>query len=185
MHRTVLIITLLCLAHAPALTGCDTIGGINRIAGDDVDTLGTPASTSKIGLDGEQVAGLLGESPTLVKLDDSGIWKNSAGATRTLGINPATGQVFADTSEDVSFERFEFTPQPAPGQASLIIVNLNARQTELTKAKLIGYEAAVEAIKTLSAEQAKAVIDKWKTAGMISEAVADAALKAALPVPIP
>lgn len=172
------LLGLLCLG----MIGC-TNGGKIDLTDVGVSAAQTGASGSKIHTDGEQSAVTQGESPTLIWLDSEGIKKNTAGTTRTFAINPATGEIFADTSSDLSIQSLEYTPKPKDGEPQLKIGGLSSGMTDLTKAKFLSYDAAMKALEAVSDDRREEVIRAWMAAETITKEVGSLMLKSLVPVP--
>jgi hypothetical protein len=183
------ILMLLAITLTIALVGCDAVGGMQRLRDEGVLNVGSPASSSRMNPDGDQTAAIMGGHPTLIKSDDQGIWKNTAGPTRTLTIVlPVSGgekavQLFTDSTDDLTVGELVFTPEPREGEAQFVVRDLTSGQTRIIEAQTIGYAAAFAALEGMTREQAVVTIEKWRQVGAITESVAKGVISALFPSP--
>ena len=135
--------------------------------------------------DGNQSSSFVGVPPTIAKQDAQGTWINTPGPGGVITLNRETGDEYMWSPKDAVIASIKFTPQPDLGAPMWEITDLNLNISAPIAAYDAQVIAALDTLATVAPEQRMATIEAWKVAGTITEGLANALIKAFVPVPIP
>jgi len=161
------------------LGGCMT-GGEQRLPGGTA-IKGQPVSTAEMDSEGHQSAAFQGAAPSQVKADAGGIWSTMQGPHATIAVNPATGELFLTDPKNTQIGKITITPNPAPGEPSIVVENLNANQSDVVAVYAGQFADAMTAMVGMTQEQARVWVATAEQAGEVLPAVAETLLRAFVP----
>jgi len=177
--------SILLVAVLFLFVGCGTHNQLDVAPDGSIQQVTSTAHVGKMDNEGMQIAAFHGMAPTQLKQDAAGNWVNMPGPVGVLSYVPSTGQVYMISPQDAILSGVEFTPQPEPGQPAFKAASISMNLSEPLKQHVSAYLQAAKSLEGLTQTEAEARIEQMKSAGQITENVAELLMSLFVPTLTP
>ncbi len=167
-HRKIL---LLLLVAALLLTGCTH--NVSQLAERSVYTRTSDAQVASMDADGNLQAAYHGIGPMQLMQDPNGNWTNMPGPAGILSFPTPQGVAFIVSPNNMTMQKFTYTPEPLAGSAAITVEGLEVNLSETMAQQVEAIGIALPVLQAMTKEEALATVEKWKAAGTMLPTVAD------------
>lgn len=163
-------ILIVLLVAALLLTGCTH--NLTKLDG-GVYSRTSDAQVASMDAEGNLQAAYHGIGPMQLMQDPNGNWTNMPGPAGVLSFPTPTGVAFIVSPNNMTMQRFTYTPEPVAGNAAITVEGLEVNLSETMAQQVEAIGIALPVLQSMTKEEALATVEKWKAAGTMLPTVAD------------